>query len=292
MKTRVIIIAMSLLSFLACTQPAEKKEVAVQLYSVRSMIGNPEKYAANHKEVLSGLAEMGYTAVEAANFSNGKFYGRTPEEFKSDVEAAGMKVLSSHTNRKLSADEMNSGDLTEAFAWWDEALPAHKAAGMEYVVVPSMKGAETIAQLQVCCDYLNGIGKRCKDLGMTFGYHNHAFEFNKVEDQVMYDYMIQHTDPELVFFQMDVYWVVIGKASPVEYFKKYPGRFKVLHIKDYREIGQSGMVGFDSIFRNWELAGMDNYVVEVEKFSGDNWVESLSVSANYLLDAPFVKATY
>ena len=87
--------------------------------------------------------------------------------------------------------------------------------------------------------YYNEIGKRCKQQGMSFGYHNHAHEFQKVEDKVMYDYMLEHTNPEYVFFQMDLYWVVRGQNSPVDYFNKYPGRFQIFHVKDHREIGQS-----------------------------------------------------
>ena len=72
--------------------------------------------------------------------------------------------------------------------------------------------------------------------------------------ELMLDYMLQHTNPEYVFFQMDVYWVVRGQNSPVDYFNKYPGRFTMLHIKDHREIGQSGMVGYDAIFKNTDTA--------------------------------------
>ena len=61
----------------------------------------------------------------------------------------------------------------------------------------------------------------CKDAGLSFGYHNHNYEFEKVEGQVMYDYMLEHTNPEYVFFQMDMYWTVRGASSPVEYFKRY-----------------------------------------------------------------------
>ena len=100
---------------------------------------------------------------------------------------------------------------------------------------------------------------------MKFGYHNHAHEFQKVENQaVMLDYMIENTNPEYVFFQMDVYWIVRGQHSPVDYFNKYPGRFTVLHIKDDKEIGDSGMVGFDAIFRNAKVAGVKHIVAEIE----------------------------
>ncbi len=286
MKKTLFVMLTALLSF-ACT---EKKEVAVQLYSVRNVIGTNEKYAENHETVLKGLAEMGYTAVEAANYNNGKFYGRTPEQFRNDVESAGLKVLSSHCNRSLSAEECASGDFSASLEWWDECIAAHKAAGMSYVVVPWMNVPATLSELKTYCDYFNAIGRKCNAAGLSFGYHNHSHEYAKVEGEVMLDYMLNNTDPEYVFFQMDVYWSVIGKASPVEYFKKYPGRFTMLHIKDHKEIGQSGMVGFDAIFANaYDIAGAKDFVVEVEAFTNGDWKESMKQSVDYLLSAEFYK---
>lgn len=234
---------------------------------------------------------MGYTAVEAANYNNGKFYGRTPKDFKKDIETAGMKVLSSHTGKGLSEAEIASGDFSESLKWWDQAIKDHKEAGMSYIVTPYLGVPKTLKELQAYCDYFNEIGKRCKANGLKYGYHNHSHEFEKVEGQTMYDYMITHTNPEYVFFEMDVYWVVRGQNSPVEYFKKYPGRFHILHIKDDREIGQSGMVGFDAIFNNTKVAGVENIVVEVERYNLPV-EESVKASIDYLLKAPFVKASY
>lgn len=271
--------------------PAEK-EMAIQLYSARDLIGNAEKYAANHEQVLKALAEMGYTSVEAANFGDGKFYGVAPEQFKADVEAAGMKVLSSHTGRRLSAQELATGDISESLAWWDEALPAHKAAGMEYVVIPSIGKPATLKELQVICDYFNAVGKKCNEMGMKFGYHNHAYEMETVEDKIMIEYLLENTDPALVFYQVDVYWAVYGHYSPADLFNKYPGRFTLLHIKDKKEIGQSGMVGFDAVFGNAEVAGMEGYVVEVEGCRNEAALEGIRVSADYLRKAPFVKTSY
>ena len=108
----------------------------------------------------------------------------------------------------------------------------------------------------------------------------------------MLEYMIENTAPENVFYELDVYWTVMGKKSPVEFFEKYPGRFTMLHVKDHREVGQSGMVGFDAVFANAEPAGMVEFVVEVEGCRNETALEGLRVSADYLLNAPFVKDTY
>jgi sugar phosphate isomerase/epimerase len=274
-----------------CCCPADK-EMNIQLYSARDLIGNAEKYAENHEAVLKALAEMGYSGVEAANYGDGKFYGVSPEQFKADVEAAGLKVVSSHTGHGLSDEELATGNISGALAWWDEALPAHKAAGMEYVVIPSIRKPDTLKELQVICNYFNEIGKRCQALGMKFGYHNHAYEMEKIEDKIMIEYMLENTDPALVFYQIDVYWAVYGHYSPADLFNKYPGRFALLHIKDKKEIGQSGMVGFDAVFGNAEVAGLEGYVVEVEGCRNEAALDGIRVSADYLRKAPFVKASY
>jgi sugar phosphate isomerase/epimerase len=272
-----------------------KKEVAVQLYSVRDLLSKVDnsngKCDPAYIAILKDLAEMGYTSVEAANYQDGKFYGRTPKQFKADVESVGMTVLSSHCSRTLSEEELATGDYSKSLQWWDKCIADHKAAGMRYLVMPWMNVPKTLKDLATYCAYYDEIGRRCKEQGILFGYHNHNHEFQKVEGQVMYDYMLEHTNPAYVFFQMDVYWVVRGAASPVDYFDKYPGRFKMLHIKDNREIGQSGMVGFDAIFRDADRAGTRHIVAEIEHYSKPV-LESVKESLDYLLDAPFVKASY
>jgi len=276
---------------------SQKKDIAIQLYSARERIGshvgnNSGNYSADYTSIFKELAQMGYTAVESAGYHEGLFYGRQPAQFKKDVEAAGLKVLSSHCNKFLSEEELASGDFTESMKWWDVCIAAHKAAGMTYIVVPWLEIPKTVKDLKTYCDYYNDIGKRSKAAGMKFGYHNHSHEFKKVEDKViMMDYMIENTNPEYVFIEMDVYWVVMGQNSPVEYFKKYPGRFTVLHIKDYKEVGQSGMVGFDAIFKNADIAGLKHFVVEMEGHT-EGLEKGLKTSIDYLLNAPFVKASY
>lgn len=263
----------------------EKKEIALQLYSLRDEISK------DYNGVITKVGEMGYTAVESADYSDGKFYNRTPEEFKSDLSKAGLVFLSSHTNRELSDVELASKNFTEALKWWDQAIDAHKTAGAQYIVDPWISVPKTLKDLQTYCEYLNEIGKKCQEKGLKFGYHNHAHEFTKIEDKMMYDYMLENTNPEYVFFEMDVYWTVRGQQSPVEYFKKYPGRFTLLHIKDDKELGESGMVGFDAIFKNTDKAGTKYLIVEVEKYDYAP-LESVKISLDYLLNCPLVKTKY
>lgn len=266
---------------------SEKKNLALQLYSLRDDIKK------DFDGTIKAVGDMGFVAIEAAGYDDGKFYGKTPAEFKAALDAVGLKAISSHTAKQLTEDQLKSKDFSEALTWWEQCFDAHKAAGMTYVVAPWMATPTKLVDLQTYCEYYNEVGKLGKSKGVLFGYHNHAHEFAKVEDKVMLDYMIENTNPEYVFFEMDVYWVVRGAASPVDYFHKYPNRFRLLHIKDNKELGQSGMVGFDAIFKseNTDKAGVEYLVVEVEQY---NFApkESVKISYDYLQGLEGVKVSY
>ena len=289
---KFIIFAAAVAMFASCcNQPAEpvKKEIGIQLYSVRDIIGN---YADNHEELFAKLVELGYTCVETCGYNNGTFYGVAPEQYKADLEAAGLKAISTHTMCGLTDEEVAAHDFSAKTDWWKKCIAAHKAIGCRYIVAPGFSIPNTLEGLKTYCDYFNEIGKMCAEEGMKFGYHNHSHEFNSLEGEVIYDFMLQNTDPELVFFEMDVYWTVMAKQAPVNYFKKYPGRFTCLHIKDYREVGQSGMVGFDAIFNAAEISGMKDFVVEMEGSSYGDIIRTCQESADYLKAADFVKPCY
>ena len=266
---------------------APKREMAVQLYSVRTLIGSPEQFAKNHAYVLQRLAQMGYTAAEAVGYDNGKFVGLAPAAYREAVESAGLKLLSSHVSHMLSAQELASGDFSKALAWWDDCIAAHKAAGIPYLVMSWSNPLQTKAQMSVMAKYLDAVGAKCRAAGIRFGYHCHSHEFKPTDGTTMADVFLSETKPENFFLQMDVYWAVVGGASPVEYFKKYPGRFELLHIKDKYELGQSGMVGFDAIFKAMPTAGTKAFVVELEQASTPNILKGLRESALYLRKATF-----
>ena len=268
---------------------APKKEMGVQLYSVRSLIGTPELFAKNHKYVLSRLVQMGYTSAEVASYENGLFSGLSPKEFRNVINSAGLEISSSHTTRPLTRAELASGDYSEALSWWEECIAAHKEAGITRLIMSYANKIDNEAGLKVMAEYLNAIGEMCNAAGIRFGYHNHSAELERVGRTTMLDYLLTNTDPAKVFFQLDVYWTVMGGASPVEYMQKYAGRFEMIHIKDKYEIGQSGMVGFEPIFRNFRKAGVQAFVVEMEYASTPNILKGLRESALYLRNAEYVK---
>lgn len=252
-----------------------RPEIFLQLYSLRDVI------AADKEKKFAEIATIGYAGIEAANYSDGKFYGMSPSEFKEKLQKVGLVALSSHAGYNL-ASEVDKTDWKKVWKWWDEAIAAHREAGMKYIVTPSMPVPKSLKALKVYCDYYNKIGEKCNAAGLKFGYHNHDFEFGEIEGELMYDFMLKNTDPLKVFFQMDVYWTVYARKSPVAYFGKYPGRFELLHLKDYKELGQSGMVGFDAILNNRATAAVKHLIVEVEHYNYPP-IESVKLSYDYLI---------
>ncbi len=277
----VIVLAMAAL-MLSCAQaPKEAEKVlGIQLWSVR------EKMNVDAAGTLKALGEMGYKFIEAAGYRDGKFYGMDPVEFKQLVEANGMVFRGSHTGQDLPSQE----NWDQTMQWWDAAIAAHKAAGVEYIVQPWMgrAGYESLEGLKRFCEYFNAVGEKCNAQGIRFGYHNHAGEFAELEGEIIYDFMLNNTDPEKVMFQLDLYWIYKGEKDAVDYFNRYPGRFESWHIKDEQEVGASGNMDFERIFGYTELAGVKTYIVEVESYNFDP-LESVRISLEFLKNAPYVK---
>jgi sugar phosphate isomerase/epimerase len=235
---------------------------------------------------IAKVAKMGYTFVEPAGYSDGKFYGMEPSAFKALCESNKLGILSSHTGQALP----DSANWYKVMAWWDECIAAHAALGVKFIVQPFMgrEAYQSLDTLKRYCDYFNLIGEKCNAKGIRFGYHNHDKEFStKLEGQTIYDYMLTNTDPAKVMFEMDLYWTVVGGANPVDYFNKYPGRFELWHIKDKKEIGASGMMDFPAIWAAAAKSGMKYGVVEVEEYSFDQFT-SCKMSYDFLNNAEYV----
>lgn len=278
-------VAVFLLSSLSsCTQQTQEKEIGIQLYSLREAMGEEPK------ETIKQVGDIGYTFVEPAGYNDGKFYGMEPAEFKKVVNNAGMDILSSHTGRPLP----DSSEREEAMEWWDQCIQAHKEVGAKYIVQPSMgeKAYNSLEGLQRYVEYFNEVGEKCQEAGIQFGYHNHDQEFTtELEGNTVYDFMLENTDPEKVFFQIDLYWAVEGEADPVSYFEEYPGRFTLWHVKDEAELGASGMMDFERYFQYADQSGMQYQVVEIEEYNFEPIV-SVEKCHDFLMNADYVRADY
>jgi sugar phosphate isomerase/epimerase len=257
----------------------KEKVVGLQLYSVRDAMKN------DVQGTVAKVGEMGYSFVEAAGFSDGKFYGMEPLEFKKLCEDNGLKFLGSHTGQNLPTAE----NWDKTMAWWDMCIDAHKAAGVKWIVQPWMgeEGYKSLDGLKKYIEYFNAVGEKCKDKGIVFGYHNHDKEFTTVFDgKPVYDYMLELTDPDKVMFELDLYWITQGGKQPVAYFDKYPNRFMLWHIKDHKELGASGDIDFNEIFDNSKNSGMQYGIIEVEEYDFDPLV-SVEKSLEFLQTTTF-----
>lgn len=277
----IAVTGLILTSFSSCKNAGSKKNIGLQLYSIRDSIKKDVPGA------IAKVGKMGYKFVEPADYSDGKFYGMTPADFKALCEKNGLTILSSHTGLPVP----DSSKLEETMAWWDVCIDAHIAAGAKFIIQSSMGSTayQSIEGLKSYCNYFNAVGAKCNAKGIRFGYHNHTKEFTTQFDGVtLYDYLVENTDPSKVMFQMDLYWIVMGGKNPVDYFNKYPGRFELWHIKDKEEIGASGKMDFAAIWANAAKSGMQYGIVEVEQYNFDEFT-SCKKSLDFLNAAEYVK---
>ncbi|MCL1821498.1 MAG: TIM barrel protein, partial [Prolixibacteraceae bacterium] len=187
--------------------PKSKKSIGLQLYSLRDAMGK------DARGTLQKVSKMGYKTLETASYGDGKIYGFAPKDFKTYVKDLGMKVTGAH----LGGPNYTRETHDRAMEWWKKAIEDHKIAGITYLIKPSMPLPNNLKDLQMWCEFYNILGKEVSKNGLKFGFHNHDGEFKVIEGQIMYDYMIQNTDPKNVLFEMDVYWVKRGGHNPIDY---------------------------------------------------------------------------
>jgi sugar phosphate isomerase/epimerase len=279
----VAVFALALLSFKSVNEG--KPFGGLALYTVRDAM------VKDAMATLQSVAQAGYVNVESAGYNNGKFYNLTPTEFKALLDEMKLTPISAHQS-------------TVTFDNADQQIADVKAAGFKYFVIPippmglfqinptthkmGMKGgAKNLA------DILNKLGAKCKSAGLELLYHNHDFEFSNDEDgNVVLDYLLEHCDPSIVNFQMDLYWVTKAGKDPVDYFKRYPGRFKIWHVKDMDDQGRfapvgNGHIDFKRILANKKLSGMKYYYVEQDACFNETPLEAIVISHKGLANIGF-----
>jgi sugar phosphate isomerase/epimerase len=261
MKTRLNALTVSVITVLALfvvlsSCKKETKQLGIATYSVKGLESDIEGS-------FQALADDGYTVMEIWKYNAGErtAAGYAPADYAALAEKYGLDIISSHAGAKVDVN-----DIEGTLSAWNTVFDDHKTMGCKYVILPSYSWSNDIEVLNTECDMLNRLGELANEKGLMFGYHNHSIEFAKVPgtDQLYEDFLITHTDPEKVFFQMDVYWTVFGGQDPVAYLKKYPDRIKLLHIKDDYVIGESGNIDFKAIFDQFYLNGFKDWFVEME----------------------------
>jgi len=255
---------------------ASKNLIGVQLYSVR------EDMFKKPLETLTALSKMGIENVEHANYVNRKFYGWTAKEFKKVLDGLGIKMPSGHTVMDATHWDKSKKDFTDV---WKHTVEDAAVMGQTYVISPSIddKLRSTYDGLMQQLEVFNKSGELCKASGMKFGYHNHDFEFKeKLNGTLMYDLILQNTDPNLVVHQLDFGNMYGAGGRAAEWVKKYPGRFQSLHVKDEIKAEKGEMNdGYESTILGdgvvdpksiallaKKIGGAHHYIIEQESYQG------------------------
>lgn len=256
-NTALTAAAAAMSSKLFAADSTYKSSIGLQIYSLRDSIFK------DPKKVLAEIASYGYKELETFGYGDGKLFGLTVKEYGDHVKSLGMRTISGHYGIELLSKD------------WERSCADAAALGQEFVVVPWMsdKYYKTMNDLKTTCALLNKAGETAKKAGLRMGYHNHAFEFGKVEGQTILDVMLKELDPKLVGIELDLFWVVNSGNDPLKYFSQYPGRFEQWHVKDMdksdkeknADVG-TGTIDFKAIFAKAGQSGMKHFYIEQETY--------------------------
>ena len=265
------------------TQSAGKeKRLGVQLYTVRGAISK------NVETALEKIAALGFKDLEIYGY-NGTFFGKNKNEFLTILKNTGLKVVSSHHRTGITDKE--AGTLLKN---WENTLDDLNYLGAKYAVCSYLPEAErSLENYRKLPEVLENAATISKKAEVQLAYHNHDFEFLKMDDQKnFYDFILESTSPDLVKMELDLYWITKAGFDPLKYFDKYPGRFPLWHVKDmqkgtenFAEVG-NGTIDFKSIFEARKKAGLDYWFVEQDSSDKDIF-ESLLMSTKYIEDNTF-----
>ena len=222
----ILVSAVALISLASCGGNAPKQcdackellPVGLQLYSVR------DNMAQDFKGTLQKVKDMGYAGVEFAGL-----FDNSPEQIKAWCAEIGLNPISAHV------------PLADMLADVDKVIADYKTIGCQYIVVPYVTeerrpGGEKFLQM---VEEIRAIGTKCKAAGLTLLYHNHDFEFKKLESgEYGLDYLYANVPSDLLQTELDQCWVKYSGLDPVEYLKKYTGRSPVVHLKDFFKEGE------------------------------------------------------
>lgn len=267
--------AVSIASAARIAAAAAHQPLGLQLYSVRDLL------AKDFDGTLAKVRGDGYTVVEAAGY-----FDRSAGEFRKAMDAAGLRCVSTHHN------------LAVLEAQLDQWIDYGHTLGLEFIVCsssggmhrdPQAKGAQALDDWRWIAGEFNRIGEKVKTAGMTFGVHNHTPEFAAIDGTLVYEELLRLTDPKLVVFEMDAGWVYASGHNPVDFLRKAPQRFPLMHVKDMvlqtggakprMTVLGKGAIDYGPILK--AATGLKYYFVEQEAFEMEP-IEELRLNAEYL----------
>jgi len=242
-------------------------------------------------ETITKVAATGYKEVEFAGY-----FGHSPKDIRALLDKNGLAAPSCHVDYKAVEQK------------WPETIEAAKVIGHSYIICPWIdeKQRKQPYGWKRAADLFNKAGEASKKAGIQFGYHSHSFEFEPAESlggKLPYDFLLTETDPNFVTMEMDLCWISVAGKDPLAYFEKYPGRFPLVHVKDWvkdsthssgykgamgqtvkysghmADVGQ-GSVDWKRIFAQSGEAGIKHYFVEND--DPKSAFDDIKISFDYL----------
>lgn len=240
-KNTSLLAAASMMPFQEVINELKKmKKIGIQLFSL------PKSLSADFEASIKMLSKMGYKEIELfgpfpfsdekaqeswkkvtpmLGFSGSGFFGKSPQDVKRILSDNGIKAPSAHTDLDTLVNKM------------DKLGEAAQTLGYKYVVLPSIPEdkRKTLDDYKRMAETFNKIGENAKKVGLKFAYHNHGYGIKPTNGQVPLSIIYDQTDPNLVFFELDIYWTAAGGADPIAYLDKYKKRYHLIHLKDMKE---------------------------------------------------------
>ncbi len=241
-STATSAIATSLFPSLMVSSCANKglKNIGVQLFSLPKLLEN------DFEGGIKLLSNLGYKEVELygpypfsvesvkrhwdavtpdLGLSGSGYFGRTPQEVRSILDENGIRATATHLDMETLQTRM------------EQVGEAANILGFEYVGIPSIpkEKRETLDGYKSVAEEFNKIGEQAKKVGLKFSYHNHGYGLKEVDGKIPLNIVLERTDPNLVFFELDIYWTMAGGADPKGYLENYAGRYHLMHVKDMKQ---------------------------------------------------------
>ena len=277
------------------------RPIGLQLYTLGNLM------TTDTAATLKNVAAIGYTQVESAGSQKGNWYGFKPKEFSVMVKDAGMTWRSAHVGgapitidqiMKMAKTAEDSAKIQKMAAGFKnmpkqinlrdnyQQLADEAAEGGLGYLVCSFIPVGTLDEIKTAVDVFNKSGEACKKVGVQFAYHNHTTEFDMVDGQRPFDYILTNTDKDMVKMELDLAWATKANQDPVALFKTHPGRIPLWHVKDLDKVNKepaevgSGIIDFKRIFDNRKESGMKYFFVEQD--GAPQPIQNVTNSYNYL----------
>lgn len=260
-----------------------KGRIGIQLYSIK------DDLAADFNGSLKKLADIGYSMVEPYGFTTDDFFGHTMKELSKIVKDMGMSISGSHIWSNISIDNPTDKE----WDFWKRCSGYVKSGGGNWAIQSSLPDVKTLDDLKRVVSYFNRAAEICRQGGVKFAFHNHTESFSKIEDEIVFDYLVKNTDPKLVFFQLDLGHTLNGGGDCVRILRDFPKRIALWHASDfntatreYTDLGK-GSIPYPALFELAQSSGLERLIVEQE--TSGNIFTSCKADFDYLKQFKWTK---